>query len=170
MPAKVRYEIIRGELCRMPNNSAEHGHATAGLSGRVIVFVEDNDLGYCFAAETRFIVERNPDTVMGPDFAFVAKSRIDEIPARGYLELAPDLVIETRSPGDTSTEFALKISRWLQAGARLVWAVDPRGRTVTVHRTGQMPRILTRNESLDGDDVLPGFAYALERLFPQKRG
>src|SRR5260221_10784294 len=87
MPSGDRYELIRGELCLMPNNSSEHGYKTASLSGRLIVYVEDNDLGYCFAAETRFIVEQEPDTTMGPDFAFIAKDRISAIPHKGYLRL-----------------------------------------------------------------------------------
>jgi Uma2 family endonuclease len=165
LPNEERYELIRGELCLMPNNSAEHGYITAQLSGRLIVYVEDNDLGYCFAAETRFVIELKPDTTMGPDFAFVAKDRIAAIPRKGYLRLAPDLVVETRSPGDAQAEFGLKIARWLQAGVRIVWALDPSTQTLTVHRTGVMPQILTKQDTVSGEEVLPGFAYPLGRLF-----
>lgn len=165
MDSDARYELIRGELCAMPNNSAEHGNKTARLSGPVIVYVEDNDLGECFAAETRFTIAKNPDTTIGPDFAFIAKERLTGIPPRGYLHLVPDLVVETRSPGDTHREFALKVSQWIEAGARLVWALDPSARTLTIHRPGVDPVRLTIDDTLSGEDVLPGFTLPLRRLF-----
>lgn len=165
MPSHERYELIRGELCVMPNNSAEHGNKTMRLSGPVAVFVEENELGECFAAETRFTIEENPDTVLAPDFAFIAAERLTAIPPRGYLRMAPDLVIETRSPGDTRTEFGLKVARWLSAGTRIVWALEPVTRSLTVHRTGVSPRTLTIEDTLSGEEVLPGFSLPLRRLF-----
>src|SRR5438105_2093912 len=101
LPADERLELIRGELCPMPNNSAEHGNKTARLSGPIIVFVEEHELGECFAAETRFTIDVAPDTTLGPDFAFISKERLQDIPAKGYLMMAPDLVVEMRSPNDT---------------------------------------------------------------------
>jgi Uma2 family endonuclease len=165
MPSGKRYELIRGELCAMPNNSAEHGNKTMRLSIPVGYFIEENDLGECFAAETRFTLAKDPDITLAPDFAFIAKERLTNIPPKGYLHLAPDLVIETRSPGDTRTEFALKITLWLQAGVRVVWALDPASRSLTVHRTGAVPVTLTMEDTLSGEDVVPGFTLPLRRVF-----
>lgn len=165
LPDNARYELIRGELCVMPNNSAEHGNKTMRLSAPVALFAEEHDLGECFAAETGFTIEQNPDTVLAPDFAFVSRDRLDGIPPKGYLLLAPDLVIETRSPGDTRTELSLKVARWLQAGAQLVWVLDPASQTVTVHRTGLAPQTFGAEDTLTGEDVLPGFSLPLHRLF-----
>lgn len=166
LPGSERYELIRGELCPMPDNSAEHGKITARLSGPVIVHVQDNGLGECFAAETRFTIEEDPDTSIGPDLAFVARERLpDPFPSKGYLRLAPDLVVETVSPNDTRRELNLKIGQWLRAGTRLVWVIDPGRRTLTVHRPGELPRILGSEDTLTGEDVLPGFEFPLQRLF-----
>jgi Uma2 family endonuclease len=165
LPNDARYELIRGELCIMPNNSAEHGNKTMRLSAPITLFVEEHDLGECFAAETRFTIEQQPDTVLAPDFAFVSRDRLAGIPPKGYLLLAPDLVIETRSPGDTHTEVSLKVARWLQAGTQLVWVLDPASRTVTAHRTGIAPQTLGAEDILSGEDVLPGFSLPLQRLF-----
>jgi len=166
MPGDARYELIRGELCPMPDNSAEHGKITARLSGPVIVFVQDNELGECFAAETRFTIEEDPDTSIGPDLAFVARERLPApFPSKGYLRLAPDLVVETVSPNDTRREVNLKIGQWLRAGTRLVWVIDPEKKTLTVHRPGAMPHILGVEDTLIGEDVLPGFEFPLRKLF-----
>ncbi len=165
LPSDARYELIRGELCAMPNNSAEHGNKTVRITISVGHFIEENELGECFAAETRFTIETNPDTTLGPDFAYISKERLKDIPPKGYLRLAPDLVIETRSPNDTGAEFALKISRWLLAGVREAWAVDPATQTLVVHRSGAAPRTLTIDDTLTGGDMLPGYAMPLRKLF-----
>jgi len=165
LPSDARYELIRGELCAMPNNSADHGNKTMRISTSVAYFVDENALGECFAAETRFTIETDPDTTLGPDFAYISKERLADIPERGYLRLAPDLVIETRSPNETGAGFALKISRWLSAGVREAWAVDPATQTLVIHRAGVAPRILTVDDTLTGGDVLPGYSMPIRRLF-----
>ncbi len=73
LPLKERYELIRGELYRMPKPSAMHGMLTSLASLGPYQFIEEQDLGFCFAAGTRFIIESVPDTVLAPDFSFVAK-------------------------------------------------------------------------------------------------
>lgn len=170
MDSCARYELIRGELCAMPNNSAEHGNKTARLSGSIGVFVEENNLGECFAAGTHFTIARNPDTTLAPDFAFIARERLTNIPPRGYLHLAPNLIIETRSSGDTRREFAFKAAHWLYVGVRLVWALDPSTRSLTVHHNGVPPVTLTSEDTLSGEDVLPGFTLPLRRLFREVTG
>lgn len=169
-PDDVRYELIRGELCPMPPPGAEHGSITARLSSRVTIYIEDNELGECFAAETRFVIEQNPDTVLAPDFAFISKERLPAKLPKGFLRIAPDIVLETRSPGDTKREVSLKVARWLQAGAKIVWVIDPETRTLTVHRSGMVPRILGLEDMLTGEEVLPGFTLPIRRLFRDAEG
>jgi hypothetical protein len=55
---------------------------------------------------------------------------------------------------------------WLEAGAQLVWLADQRSRTITVRRPGATPRILSASETLDGEDVLPGFSLLVADAFP----
>ena len=165
MPHDARYELIRGELYPMPNNSAEHGNKTALVSAYVTVFVEQHNLGKCFAAETRFVVEENPDTTIAPDFAFISNSRQIVIPPTGYLRIAPDLVVETRSPSDRRRAFALKIVQWLSAGSQVVWAVEPSSKTLTIHSKGANPQTLSIDDTLTEENLLPGFALPLSKIF-----
>ena len=165
LPLKERYELIRGELYRMPNNSAEHGYRTSKLNARVDTFVEDRGLGFCFTAETRFTIESDPDTVLAPDFAFVSIDRISELPESGYLRLTPDLIMETKSPSETRRGYADKISHWLASGAKVVWALEPKAKTLTIHRKGMRPIVLTELDTLTCEELLPGFSYELAILF-----
>ena len=93
-----RYELIKGELIEMAPPGGEHGSRTMDFAAYVTVHVLANRLGTCFAAETGFLVAQNPDTVLAPDFAFVARERLKGPPPRGYVPIVPDLVLETRSP------------------------------------------------------------------------
>ena len=160
------YDLIDGELHRISPPGAEHGAITFEFSRRIGNHVVERGPGQVYAAETGFLLGRNPDTVLAPDVAFVRTERLPP-PAerRGYLPLAPDLVVEVVSPSDRPAEIEQKISRYLNAGVRLFWLVDLGPRTVAVHRPGQAVRVLWEQDTLNGADVLPGFWLLVADLF-----
>ena len=163
------YELIRGELRPTSLGGGLHGAVTSRASFYVNGVVYGDDLGMTFAAETGFFLERDPDTVRAPDFAFVAYERLPDPLPEGYVPLVPDLAVETRSPNDTAREVVEKVEEWLAAGARLVWVIEPRKRTITTHRAGRPPQVLGIGGTLDGEDVLPGLSVPVERIFPPRR-
>ena len=166
MPPDARYELIRGELIEMPPPpGGEHGDKGNRLGARVSVFVYDNDLGICFLAETGFKVAQNPDTVMAPDWAFVRKERLPEPTPKSHIPLAPDIVLETRSPGDSTREVAYKVEAWLAVGVKTVWVLDPGKKTLTIHRSNSVPQVLTEADTLSNEELLPGFELPLSRVF-----
>ena len=99
-----------------------------------------------------------------PDVAFIRNARLPEPPPRGFAEMAPDLAVEVLSPDDYTPEVLEKVADWLQAGARLVWIIDPIRANARVYRADGSESLLGLNDSLDGEDVLPGFMYAVSRL------
>jgi Uma2 family endonuclease len=158
-----RYELVRGELREVPPASFRHGRVCMRVGKRIDDFVEERRLGVVVVNDTGFILERDPDTVRGPDVAFVAAQRVP-IDETGFAELAPDLVVEVVSPNDRASEVSEKARQYLDAGVRLVWVVDPRSRTATVHRPDG-GTVLIGDAALDGEDVLPGFRLPLPDLF-----
>lgn len=118
-----------------------------------------------FAQDTGFRIARYPDTVRGPDVAFVARDRASRIPERGYADLAPDLVAEILSPGDAAADVLAKVADWLAAGTRLVWLVDPERSLVHVYRPDGSLTVLRKEDSLDGESVLPGFRCPVGSIF-----
>lgn len=161
-----RYELIRGELIQMPLTGFTHGVYTERLASRASVFVEDNDLGFCTAAETGYLLAVQPDFVMAPDWSFVSKARLPQSGKKsGYLAIVPDAVLETRSPNDTKPEVASKVADWLHFGVRLVWELNPVKRQITVFRPDVEPQVLGIDDTLDGGDVLPGFSLPIKRIF-----
>lgn len=164
-----RYELVDGELRKMAPTGYDHGRCTSNLSTMLGVHVRKNKLGDVLAAETGFIIGRKPDgrvTVRAADIAFVAKGRI---PANAntakYLELAPDLIVETLSPADTAFEVEEKIAAWLNAGVRVALTMNPASRSIMVYRSLHDIVRLTDQDELDLDDVIPGFRCRVSDIF-----
>jgi len=161
-----RHELVRGELRTMPPAGGEHGLIAGRAFRRIANFVEDEELGFVFAAETGFRIFLNPDTVRAPDVAFVAVDRFPDgrIPAR-FPELAPDLVVEVVSPYDSADNVDEKMADWIDAGVRMAIAVFPKGRRALVWRSRSDIRALKEQDLIDGGDVLPGFRCQVSELF-----
>lgn len=161
-----RYELIAGELIKMNPANFEHGAITHRVSLRLGVYVEREDLGILFAAETGFKIASNPDTVRAPDVAFVRKDRVSaEDYSKAYWPDAPDLVVEVVSPGNSIKQVDEKVKSWLEAGTQQVWVVNPRWRTVTVYRSSSDIATLTENDTIDGGETIPGFQCRVGEFF-----
>ncbi|MFN4259273.1 MAG: Uma2 family endonuclease [Gemmataceae bacterium] len=162
----MRHELIRGEVHTMPPSGGEHGFIGMNLAAPLTQHVKSNQLGVVLGAETGFGIARNPDTVRAPGIAFVRQERIPAtgIP-RSFWPGAPDLVVEVISPRDTLIAVEEKVDDWLTAGARLVWVVNPRCRTVSVYRSPTDVTILTSADELDGNHVIPGFRCRVAEIF-----
>ena len=160
------YELVRGELKRMSPTGEEHGGVTMELAAPLHRYVKLNQLGRVYAAETGFKLESDPDTVRAPDIAFVRAERIQATGrVQGYGEGAPDLAVEVLSPGNTKREMAEKVEEYFAAGARLVWIVNPKSKTVTVYRSLTDIVTLTEKAMLDGGEVVPGFQIPVAEIF-----
>jgi Uma2 family endonuclease len=161
-----RYELVRGELRKMPPAGGDHGSTAMNIAGPLHQYIRSHKLGQVFAAETGFVLGRNPDTVRAPDVAFVRRERIEAVgKVSGYWPGAPDLAVEVISPGDLYTEVAEKVADWLAAGTALVWVVDPRRRTVTIHAGTTQMRTLSIEDTLDGEPVVPGWRLDVVDIF-----
>ena len=57
-----------------------------------------------------------------------------------------------------------KVGDWLEAGARLVWVIDPRRRLARVYRQDGTESAISESESLDGEAVVPGFSCPLAAI------
>jgi Uma2 family endonuclease len=161
----MRHELVEGELRTMTPAGFEHGRLALRMGARILDHVEKHGLGEVLAAETGFLLHRQPDTVRAPDVAFVSADRMPTAAVPGFAELAPDLVVEVVSPSDRASDVAAKAAMWLDAGVRLVWVVDPQARLAAAHHPGGLVTVLREDGVLDGEDVLPGFRLRLSSLF-----
>ena len=161
-----RYELVRGELRkRLPAGQTHGGYAlNIGLS--LGGYAKANRLGKSYIADTGFILETDPDHVRAPDFAFISNERLREIgESDGFAQGAPDVAVEVISPNDRYTEVDEKVADWLEAGCRAVVVVNPRRRTVNLHRSPTDVIILTESDILEISDVVPGWRMRVEEIF-----
>ncbi|HKS06626.1 MAG TPA: Uma2 family endonuclease [Gemmatimonadaceae bacterium] len=157
-------ELVRGQLVVREPPGAEHGFVTLRIAAAIARWVDDNQLGAAFAAETGFKIFTDPDTVRAPDASFVTASRLPVTLPRGFLSIAPDLVVEVVSPSDRPGEVLSKVGDWIEAGSRLVWVVDPPRSIARVYRADGSESTIQIGGSLEGEDVLRGFSVALARV------
>lgn len=163
-----KYELVDGAI-RVSPAGGRHGQVSVEVVARLHAHVRKHRLGVVFDSSTGFrLAGRNPGQldVRSPDVSFVAAGRLpgERAPA-GFIELAPDLAVEVLSPDDRPREVLDKVGEFLDAGTRLVWVLDPEQRTAAVYRSLTDVRRLSGNDTLDGEDVIPGFACPLGDIF-----
>jgi len=151
-----RHELVKGRIVRMSRPGYRHGL----IVGRVAFLLELHQQSRfgAIAPEAGVKLTTNPDTVRGPDVAFVRWDRMSSGIPRGFFNGAPDLAVEVVSPEDRPREVADKTAEYLRYGVRVVVVIDPDANTISAHRP-QTPALLLNNpdDVLDLDDVVPGF-------------
>ena len=155
------YEYVKGKLKPMSPPTMEHGEVSMSLILPLGTFVREKKLGHLYPADTTF---RLGDRIVNPDIAYFSTERLPEN-RRQVSPIAPDLAVEVASPSDSLYDIIEKALAYLEAGTRLVWVIEPVGKTVTVFRSERDISLLTRDDTLLGADVIEGFSCPVERLF-----
>lgn len=162
----LRYELLRGTLVSEPIPDRRHGQTVARVSNLLSNFVDPKRLGVVYTGGTGFVLARQPDTVRGPDVAFVFNERERETEsASPYIPGAPDIAVQVVSPSDRTREVLGKVSDYFAAGSHFLWIVNPVREEVSVFRSPFAPVILAGTDLLDGEDVLPGFSVTIAEIF-----
>jgi Uma2 family endonuclease len=137
------------------------------VTRKLVVVLEPHLVGHPeqgeLLIEAGFAIQRDPDVVFGPDLSVVRPDM--PLPETGWIEGAPDLAVEVLSPGDRWRDVIGKATRYLEAGTRVVWIIDPAKRVVTVLVSDAPPTVLQPGDTLEGGPVLPGLMLAVGELF-----
>ena len=156
-----KYELVDGQIVVSPAGT-RHGLVSLRLAARLLRFVEANDLGYVLGSSTGFRLPGG--NVRSPDASFVARERFESGVPEDFADVAPELAVEVLSPDDRPRAILDKVGEYLQAGVRLVWVIDPKAGRAVVYRSLTDVRDLKADDSLDGEDVLPGFRCSLAEI------
>lgn len=160
------YELDDGVLKEM-YVGAESEDVAIELIVSLKLFLREHQLGSVVPPNTGHRIFANARRVPRADGGYISFDRLPggRMP-KGFITVAPDLVIESVSPNDDAGYLDRKVAEYLGAGVRVVWVLYPESRTAMVHRAdGTAARIPTTG-ALDGEDVIPGFRCELATIMP----
>jgi Uma2 family endonuclease len=160
-------ELLDGRIVPISLTGGQHAILESNLSRRLGNFVADRKLGWVLVGEVGVYTRHNPDRVRGADVAFISKERAAGRPSQGFLETAPELVVEILSPDDRRQDVQQKLEEYFSIDVRWVWIVEPENRTVLVYRSNAQVRKLSEADTLVGEGVLEEFSLPVADLFEE---
>jgi len=165
LPGDEQYELVDGALIDMGNSGMAHGELGSFLGGSLSLYVRSRKLGVVCDSSTAFSLKSG--NKRSPDVSFVAKERLEGLKSlpRGFFQGSPDLAVEILSPNNTVEEVHNKIVEYFENETRLIWVVHPDEQFVLVYHTVRPDRLLQLQDSLDGEDIVPGFSLPMQDLF-----
>jgi len=155
------YELDRGVLVPTTPGGMEHALICAEFSCLLTNYVKAHHLGRVYANDPGFILGRDPDTLRGPDLAFISTERLAEMHGEGFASGAPDLAVEVVGRESSVNRAIRKAAQYLEAGCRLVWVADIARRRVLEFHADGLVRMVEGDDALEGGSVLPGFVLGV---------
>jgi Uma2 family endonuclease len=163
--ADATFELDRGRIIEMPPPGELHGVICWLIAHLLGDYVFQRGNGRVTTNDTGLLVEKDPDTLRGPDVMLFLESLPLEKLSPKYVTEIPTLIVEVLSPSDTLGAVNRRVGQYLRRGVPLVWVVDPPARTVSVYRPGQEVYTVAETEEMTGDNVLPVFRCKVMELF-----
>jgi Uma2 family endonuclease len=157
-----KYEVLGGELLVSPTG-VQHGYISSRLLAALLEFALKRRLGLVLDSSTGFRL-KNGDC-LSPDVSFVRRQRLAKELSQKFFPGAPDLAVEVLSPGESLAAMDKKLAAYFADETRLAWVIDPKDRSVRVHHSPKRFKTLRASDSLDGEDLLPGFTFPVAALY-----
>ena len=159
-------ELVAGQVRELPMPFAKHGKICLRIGRFLDEYAEKFDCGHVMSSDSFVQTRSDPDTVRGADICFYSYERLPKgkVPD-GLLPIAPDLVVEVRSPSERWSDLFAKVVEYLRAGVRVVILLDEPTETASVYRNDELQQIFHNGDALVVPDVLPGFSLPVPRLF-----
>ncbi|MCC7419236.1 MAG: Uma2 family endonuclease [Planctomycetaceae bacterium] len=161
-----RTELVRGKVVEMPPATSRHGEV-CGTTGWILTsFARDQDRGRVLTNDSGIITRRNPDSLRGADVAFYSYARLPKGPIpEGYLQVAPEIVFEVKSPDDRWTDIIEKVGEYLAAGVLAVCVLEPAKSVACVYRSDEATQTFTVDQTLELPEPLADFRIPVARFF-----
>jgi len=100
------------------------------------------------------------------DVGFISAERFpEESEPLSKWEIPPDIAIEVISPNDVWEKVNDKLREYFAAGVRQVWLVSQGQREILIYDSLTRITVLTENDELTSQSLLPGFKCRVGELF-----
>lgn len=132
LPDDMRVELIDGSFYYMGAPSSEHQLILGELYFIITSYIKSKkDMCKVFLSPYNVKLDNDDKTMIQPDLLVVCDNdKVDEKFCNG----APDFIIEIVSKSSTHLDYIKKLNKYLDAGVREYWIVDPIQRKVTVYK------------------------------------
>lgn len=163
-------ELVRGEVVKVNVPGFRHGNICRRIAGALDRYLEQHDIGDFTTNDSGIVTERRPDSVRGPDIAYFSYERLppDEDP-EAYPDVAPEIVWEVVSPGDSWTKVLDKVREYLLSNVLVACVIDPKPRTFTTFLPDRPEEVLKVGDIWRAAEILPGFELPLDKVFRRGR-
>lgn len=158
-----RMELVNGEIVIMRPSGYESDEVAFEIGAQIRDWVRPRQLGRVTGSSAGFVLPSSD--MRAPDVSFVLAERLRRSP-RSFAELAPDLIVEVKSPSDSLSALRSKIDSFLTAGTQIGLLVNPEARSIEVHRSHAEPVTLQDGEILTLPDLLPGWKLNISEIWP----
>jgi Uma2 family endonuclease len=162
-------ELVDGTLVEKPVGLLE-ALIAANIVRILGDFVIPRGLGFVFSSEATLRMFLG--NVRLPDITFISAVHFPggELPSGAIQTLPPTLAVEVISESNTKAEMRRKLNEYFESGARLVWMVYPKTKSIAIYdEPSDVPaKTVTEAETLDAGEVLPGFSVAVVEVFRKK--
>lgn len=159
-------ELIDGRIVSMVPTGFEHGLLETGLAAALRDFARQHNLGWVLTGEVGIYIRRNPDRIRGADIVLLSRERA-ATPPTGFLDIAPDLVVEILSPHERWQDVREKLADYFSIGVDQVWLVEPQRRTLLVYKSTADVWEYGEDDILVGEGILNGFQLRIADLFAE---
>ena len=166
--AGTLYEVVNGQIVEIPPMGVYETYIASLL---LQCLVGQKKYGRA-VMETLFDFTRTLDKKRRPDLALVSYDRWPrekQVPRTEAWDVVPNLAVEVVSPTNTADDVVDKLAEYFQVGVERVWVVYPSQRQVYVYASPTDVKVVTEDEELSDEVLLPGFRLALTALFDDTR-
>ncbi len=163
----LRIELTsKGELIIMPPTGMKTGWRNSKITGRLLEWKEKDGSGLSFDSSTLFTL---PDgSKRSPDASWIRGERVEKLSQEeqaGFAAIAPDFVIELRSPSDRWPVLEEKMLDYMRNGVQLAWLIDPTSRRVYIYRPNRPVETLDNPETVSAQPELATFTFNVQEIW-----
>ncbi|MEM9924015.1 MAG: Uma2 family endonuclease [Cyanobacteria bacterium P01_D01_bin.50] len=163
----ITYEFIEGKAIPKMSPKKFHSKLTRALLNLIGSLCENK--GEVCPELAITLTRRGRNWAPTPDLLYISNERLpDDWDEEGACSVAPDLVIEIISPGQTFGQMAGKAQDYLNAGVLRVWVVDSKARSITVFYPDAAPKTYTGDEIIT-DSLFESLEFTVEAVFKKAK-
>ena len=158
-------ELVNGRVVPTMPTGRGHGSSEAKITTRLTTHAEATGRGEVMTGEVGIYIRRDPDTVRAADILFISHERLARCAPSGYLDVAPELVVEVFSPTDRWSKVMEELEDYFSAGVDRVWVLIPMHRRILAYHSPTDFVQLDHGQILTDEELLPGFSVPVAELF-----